>query len=306
MTALHTKPVIMIDHVKKQFGKVNVLKDISLTIQKGEIHTLLGENGAGKTTLIKMMTTLLRPDSGEITIADFSVTKHPNDVRRLISLNAQEATVDMFFSGYENMRLIARLRGVKDEKSEIQQLAERLGLTEFINRRVAEYSGGMRRRLDIAMSLIGDPEILFLDEPTTGVDPKSRLEIWRIIREISAAGKTIFLTTQYLDEADRLSDHISFLHKGEIVLTGTPAELKKNAGKKVEITVAAAQQDQALLLLKQAEIPFETQAVSIVINEADQLQVLALFVQQELSILALKAEEVSLETIFLTITKEKR
>ncbi|KAF1301718.1 MULTISPECIES: ABC transporter ATP-binding protein [Enterococcus] len=306
MNTFQTKPVITIDHAKKQFGNVSVLKDISMTIQKGEIYTLLGENGAGKTTLIKMMTTLLQPDSGEITIAGLSVTKQPNEVRELISLNSQEATVDMFFSGYENLRLIAQLRGVKNEKAEIRQLAKRLGLEEFIDRRVADYSGGMRRRLDIAMSLVGDPEILFLDEPTTGVDPKNRLEIWRIIREISDAGKTIFLTTQYLDEADRLSDHISFLHKGEIVLTGTPAELKKNTNKKVEITVEAAQQSQAVSLLTQAGISFEAQATGVTIEESDQLQVLALFVEHQITITALKAEEVSLETIFLTITKEKK
>ncbi|NBK08194.1 ABC transporter ATP-binding protein [Enterococcus asini] len=296
--------MITIDHAKKQFGKVSVLKDISMTIQKGEIYTLLGENGAGKTTLIKMMTTLLQPDSGEITIAGRSVTKQPNEVRELISLNSQEATVDMFFSGYENLRLIARLRGVKNEKAEIQQLAKRLGLEEFIDRRVAEYSGGMRRRLDIAMSLVGDPEILFLDEPTTGVDPKNRLEIWRIIREISDAGKTIFLTTQYLDEADRLSDHISFLHKGEIVLTGTPEELKKNTNKKVKITLETEQHEQGKALLTQAGISFEDNE-GLIINDEDQQQTLELFVANQLTIVALIAEEVSLETIFLMITKEQ-
>ncbi|MBM7710748.1 ABC transporter ATP-binding protein [Enterococcus xiangfangensis] len=304
MNTFQTKPMITIDHAKKQFGKVSVLKDISMTIQKGEIYTLLGENGAGKTTLIKMMTTLLQPDSGEITIAGRSVTKQPNEVRELISLNSQEATVDMFFSGYENLRLIARLRGVKNEKAEIQQLAKRLGLEEFIDRRVAEYSGGMRRRLDIAMSLVGDPEILFLDEPTTGVDPKNRLEIWRIIREISDAGKTIFLTTQYLDEADRLSDHISFLHKGEIVLTGTPEELKKNTNKKVKITLETEQHEQGKALLTQAGISFEDNE-GLIINDEDQQQTLELFVANQLTIVALIAEEVSLETIFLMITKEQ-
>lgn len=304
MNTFQTKPMITIDHAKKQFGKVSVLKDISMTIQKGEIYTLLGENGAGKTTLIKMMTTLLQPDSGEITIAGRSVIKQPNEVRELISLNSQEATVDMFFSGYENLRLIARLRGVKNEKAEIQQLAKRLGLEEFIDRRVAEYSGGMRRRLDIAMSLVGDPEILFLDEPTTGVDPKNRLEIWRIIREISDAGKTIFLTTQYLDEADRLSDHISFLHKGEIVLTGTPAELKKNTNKKVKVTLETEQHEQGKALLAQAGISFED-TEGLIIDDEDQQQTLELFVANQLTIVALKAEEVSLETIFLMITKEQ-
>ncbi|MGX7205017.1 ABC transporter ATP-binding protein [Enterococcus pingfangensis] len=304
MNTFQTKPMITIDHAKKQFGKVSVLKDISMTIQKGEIYTLLGENGAGKTTLIKMMTTLLQPDSGEITIAGRSVIKQPNEVRELISLNSQEATVDMFFSGYENLRLIARLRGVKNEKAEIQQLAKRLGLEEFIDRRVAEYSGGMRRRLDIAMSLVGDPEILFLDEPTTGVDSKNRLEIWRIIREISDAGKTIFLTTQYLDEADRLSDHISFLHKGEIVLTGTPAELKKNTNKKVKVTLETEQHEQGKALLAQAGISFED-TEGLIIDDEDQQQTLELFVANQLTIVALKAEEVSLETIFLMITKEQ-
>lgn len=275
-----------------------------MSVQKGEIYTLLGENGAGKTTLIKMMTTLLQQDSGEILIAGLSVKDQPDKVRELISLNAQETTVDMFFSGYENLQLIARLRGVKDVKAEIEQLTQRLGLKEFIDRRVAEYSGGMRRRLDIAMSLVGDPEIVFLDEPTTGVDPKNRLEIWRIIREIRDSGKTIFLTTQYLDEADRLSDHISFLHQGEIVLTGTPAELKKNTSKEIKITLETAQQEQGKALLEEAGIQF-TDEEGLIISEADQQQALELFVAHELTILALKAEEISLETTFLMITKEQ-
>ena len=304
MNILSSQPIITIKHAKKQFDQVSVLKDISMSAQKGEIYTLLGENGAGKTTLIKMMTTLLQQDSGEILIAGLSVKDQPDKVRELISLNAQETTVDMFFSSYENLQLIARLRGVKDVKAEIEQLTQRLGLKEFIDRRVAEYSGGMRRRLDIAMSLVGDPEIVFLDEPTTGVDPKNRLEIWRIIREIRDSGKTIFLTTQYLDEADRLSNHISFLHQGEIVLTGTPAELKKNTSKEIKITLETAQQEQGKALLEEAGIQF-TDEEGLIISEADQQQALELFVAHELTILALKAEEISLETTFLMITKEQ-
>lgn len=305
MKTIQSQPIITIEHVKKQFGDVKVLKDISMSVEKGAIYTLLGENGAGKTTLIKMMTTLLLPDSGTITIKGLSVQKQPNDVRELISLNSQEATVDMFFTGYENLRLIARLRNVKNEKTAIAQLAKRLGLEEFINRRVAEYSGGMRRRLDIAMSLVGDPEIIFLDEPTTGVDPKNRLEIWRIIQELREEGKTIFLTTQYLDEADRLSDRIYFLHHGEIVLEGTPAELKKNTNQKIEITIEPSQQELANELLNQLAVEYQVKDTAYTVNEANQQAVLKLLVDNHITITALKAEEVSLETIFLTITKEQ-
>lgn len=305
MKTIQSQPIITIEHVKKQFGDVKVLKDISMSVEKGAIYTLLGENGAGKTTLIKMMTTLLLPDSGTVTIKGLSVQKQPNDVRELISLNSQEATVDMFFTGYENLRLIARLRNVKNEKTAIAQLAKRLGLEEFINRRVAEYSGGMRRRLDIAMSLVGDPEIIFLDEPTTGVDPKNRLEIWRIIQELREEGKTIFLTTQYLDEADRLSDRIYFLHHGEIVLEGTPAELKKNTNQKIEITIEPSQQELANELLNQLAIEYQVKDTAYTVNEADRQAVLKLLVDNHIAITALKAEEVSLETIFLTITKEQ-
>ena len=155
--------------------------------------------------------------------------KKGNAIRQQISLNAQEATVDGEFTGYQNLKLIAALRGVKDVKNEIDRVAKRLDLTEFLNRKVMTYSGGMRRRLDLAISLIGNPQIIFLDEPTTGVDPKNRLALWEMIDEMRKAGKTVFLTTQMLEEADRLSDHIAFINNGEIVRYGTPKEMKQLA-----------------------------------------------------------------------------
>ncbi|MBV4425497.1 ABC transporter ATP-binding protein [Clostridium tyrobutyricum] len=293
---------ITIQNLKKSYKDNEVLKDISLSVKRGEVFTLLGENGSGKTTLINILCTLLRPSSGKVMIMNESVDKNQEKIRKLISLNSQSNTLDEEFSGYENLKLIAELRGIDNVKSEVNKLSKRLNLTPFLNRKVASYSGGMKRRLDIAMSLIGDASIIFLDEPTTGVDPKNRLEIWNIINEIRDSGKTIFLTTQYLEEADLLSDHIGFINDGKIVLYGTPDEIKKNAEEKYIIQVPEKEVAAAQCLLKNENIKFEKNDMGFEINEQLAQKSLKVLIENRITIESFKLMEMNLETIFLNVT----
>lgn len=293
---------ITIQHLKKSYKDNEVLKDISLSVKCGEVFTLLGENGSGKTTLINILCTLLRPSSGKVMIMNEPLDKNQEKIRKLISLNSQSNTLDEEFSGYENLKLIAELRGIDNVKSEVNKLSKRLNLTPFLNRKVASYSGGMKRRLDIAMSLIGDASIIFLDEPTTGVDPKNRLEIWNIINEIRDSGKTIFLTTQYLEEADLLSDHIGFINDGKIVLYGTPDEIKKNAEEKYIIQVLEKEVAAAQCLLKNENIKFEKNDMGFEINEQLAQKSLKVLIENRITIESFKLMEMNLETIFLNVT----
>jgi ABC-2 type transport system ATP-binding protein len=211
----------------KSFGKLVVLDNIDLDVDGGTIFALLGPNGAGKTTLIKILTTLLKHEGGTAIVNGFDVASKPDYVRQSFSLTGQFAAVDEILSGQENLVMIAKLRHLKQPRQVADDLLKRFGLTEAANRRVSTYSGGMRRRLDLAMSLVGKPPILFLDEPTTGLDPEARLEVWKAVKELADSGITVFLTTQYLDEAERLADHIAILHEGKIIASGTLMELKK-------------------------------------------------------------------------------
>jgi ABC-2 type transport system ATP-binding protein len=211
----------------KSFGKLVVLDNIDLDVAAGTIFALLGPNGAGKTTLIKVLTTLLKQEGGTAIVNGFDVASKPEHVRQSFSLTGQFAAVDEILSGHENLLMIAKLRHLKQPRQVADELLTRFGLTEAANRRVSTYSGGMRRRLDLAMSLVGTPPILFLDEPTTGLDPEGRLEVWKAVKELADGGITVFLTTQYLDEAERLADHIAILHEGKIIASGTLLELKK-------------------------------------------------------------------------------
>lgn len=219
--------IIKVKNLKKTFGKVEVLKGVDFTVEQGKIFALLGSNGAGKTTTIKILSTLLSPDSGTATICDLDVQKQVQKVKSVISLTGQFAAVDEILTGRENLLLIAKLRNIDVPRKMTEDLLMRFGLTEAADRRVATYSGGMRRRLDISMSLIGNPKVVFLDEPTTGLDPEARIEVWKEIKALSKNGTTIFLTTQYLDEAEQLADDIAILHEGKIIAKGTLAELKK-------------------------------------------------------------------------------
>jgi ABC-2 type transport system ATP-binding protein len=213
--------------IRKSFGEHTVLDDVDLEVAEGTIFALLGPNGAGKTTAVKILSTLLKADAGTATVAGFDVATHPAKVRESISLTGQFAAVDEILTGRENLILMARLRRLKDAGQIADDLLARFQLTDAANRRVATYSGGMRRRLDIAMSLIGHPPVIFLDEPTTGLDPQARIEVWNSVKELARQGTTVLLTTQYLEEAEQLADRIAILQEGRIIANGTLAELKQ-------------------------------------------------------------------------------
>jgi ABC-2 type transport system ATP-binding protein len=214
--------------VRKSFGEHLVLDDVDLTVTDGTIFALLGPNGAGKTTMVRILTTLIRADAGDIRVGGHGVAAEPDAVRALIGVTGQFSAVDNYLTGEENLRLMADLRhlGRDAGRARIAELLKRFDLTDAARKPLSAYSGGMRRRLDLAMTLVGNPTVIFLDEPTTGLDPRSRRTMWQIIRELATDGVTIFLTTQYLEEADQLADRIAVLDHGRVVAEGTPAELK--------------------------------------------------------------------------------
>lgn len=218
---------IQVKGLQKSYKKLHVLKGVDFEVEKGSIFALLGSNGAGKTTIVKILATLLKHDGGTAAVNGFDVALKPGNVRQSISLTGQFAAVDEILTGRENLTMIAKLRHLKNPREVADNLLDRFGLTDAAKRRVSAYSGGMQRRLDLAMSLVGKPQIIFLDEPTTGLDPEGRIEVWKMIKELADVGTTVFLTTQYLEEAEQLADRIAILHEGRIIASGTLAELKK-------------------------------------------------------------------------------
>ena len=223
---LHT-PAIRVQGLGKSFKDLHVLRGVDLEIARGSILALLGSNGSGKTTTVKILSTLLKADAGTVTVNGYDVATQGAQVRESISLTGQFAAVDEILTGRENLVLVARLRHQPDPGRIADDLLTRFSLTDAGARKAATYSGGMRRRLDIAMSLIGNPPVIFLDEPTTGLDPQARLEVWDTIRGLAVRGTTVLLSTQYLDEAEQLADRIAILHEGSIIVNGTLAELKQ-------------------------------------------------------------------------------
>jgi ABC-2 type transport system ATP-binding protein len=221
------RPAIQVLGLEKSYQELRVLRGVDFEVARGSIFALLGSNGAGKTTVVKILSTLLAADTGTARVNGFDVATQAADVRESISLTGQFAAVDEILTGRENLILVARLRHLEDPGAIADDLLQRFALTEAGARRAATYSGGMRRRLDIAMSLIGDPPVIFLDEPTAGLDPEARLEVWHAVKELAAGGTTVLLTTQYLDEAEQLADSIAILHQGRIIVHGTLAELKQ-------------------------------------------------------------------------------
>ncbi|MEU1754960.1 ATP-binding cassette domain-containing protein [Micromonospora matsumotoense] len=220
-------PAIQVRGLEKSYRELHVLRGVDFDVTPGSIFALLGANGAGKTTVVRILATLLKPDGGTARVHGLDVVTRAAKVRESISLTGQFAAVDEILTGRENLVLVARLRHLSDPGRVADDLLGRFALADAAGRRVSTYSGGMRRRLDIAMSLIGDPPVIFLDEPTTGLDPQARLEVWQAVRELARQGTTVLLTTQYLDEAEQLADRIAVLHHGRIIADGTLAELRQ-------------------------------------------------------------------------------
>ncbi|NLD98007.1 MAG: ATP-binding cassette domain-containing protein [Synergistaceae bacterium] len=219
-------PAIHVRGLEKSYKQLRVLRGVDFDVARGSIFALLGSNGAGKTTVVKILSTLLKADAGTASVGGFDVATQGPGVRESISLTGQFAAVDEILSGRENLVLVARLRRLKGPGALADDLLERFALADAASRKVSTYSGGMRRRLDIAMSLVGNPPVIFLDEPTSGLDPQARIEVWQAVRELVGRGATVLLTTQYLEEAEHLADRIAILHEGRIIVNGTLAELK--------------------------------------------------------------------------------
>jgi ABC-2 type transport system ATP-binding protein len=235
-------PAIQVRGLRKSYGDLQVLRGVDLDVAPGSIVALLGSNGAGKTTLVRILSTLIRADAGTASVGGFDVATHAPQVRESVSLTGQFAAVDEILTGRENLVLVARLRHVADDPRHVaDRLLERFGLTEAAGRAVSTYSGGMRRRLDLAAALVAKPPVLFLDEPTTGLDPRSRLDLWATIEGLVADGATVLLTTQYLDEADRLADRIAVIDQGKVIAQGTSDELKDRVGgERLEVRLVEA------------------------------------------------------------------
>jgi ABC-2 type transport system ATP-binding protein len=262
MTSNPASPAVTARGVRKSYGEHRVLDDVDLTVAQGTIYALLGPNGAGKTTMVRILSTLIRADAGDIRVAGYDVASEADGVRGLIGVTGQFSAVDNLLTGAENLRLMADLRhlGRRAGSRRVTELLEQFDLADAAGKLLSTYSGGMRRRLDLAMTLVGNPRLIFLDEPTTGLDPRSRRTMWQIIGELAADGVTIFLTTQYLDEADQLADRITVLDRGRIVADGTPAELKRRIpGGRIELRFADPEALSQAAVLLRAERPDQEQ-----------------------------------------------
>ena len=260
--------------ITKTFGKTQVLKGIDLTVPEGTVLALLGPNGAGKTTTVRILTTLLKPDGGTVTVAGYNALREPDKVRGRIGVAGQSVTMDGYLTGLQNLLMIGRLYrfSKKDAKRRGQELIEQFGLTDAANRPVQTYSGGMRRRLDLAASLIAAPPLLFLDEPTTGLDPESRNTAWEVMRSLARGGTTLLLTTQYIEEADQLADMATIIDHGRIITSATPAELKDElGGERLDITLADPTAIAAIPELRDKALPVEVRkgTLSFAITKGD-------------------------------------
>lgn len=309
-----SKYVIEVKNLVKSYGKVKVLKGINLKVERGSMLALLGPNGAGKTTTVRILSTLLSFDGGIATVEGFDVVEDASQVRGMIGLTGQSATVDELLTGRENLVMIGRLyRLIPDSaKARAQELLEEFDLVEAAERPAKTYSGGMRRRLDLAVSLIAVPPVIFLDEPTTGLDPRSRLAMWDIIKKLMSAGTTILLTTQYLEEADQLADRIVVIDEGEVIAEGTPSELKSKVGNdRLEITLEDnAALNKAVKVLGGAVIDTNDKEYSttIVIKDTstDVRQALDKLAQANLRVKSMDIHKPTLDDAFLSLTGKQK
>lgn len=296
----------------KTFGETRAVDGIDLSVPSGVVYALLGPNGAGKTTTIRLLATLLRPDAGEARVFGHDVVREADTVRSQIALTGQFASVDADLTGTENLVLLARLLGFsrRDAKARAKELLEALDLTDAAGRQARRYSGGMRRRLDIAASLIVAPDLLFLDEPTTGLDPRSRNQVWQLVRELVAGGTTVLLTTQYLDEADQLADRVAVIDRGTVVAEGTPGELKASVGQarlRVRLREPDRRPDAARLLSGLLDAEFELDrdeaAVSARISRPEQVPAaLARLTEAGIQPATFEFGQPSLDEVFLALT----
>jgi ABC-2 type transport system ATP-binding protein len=306
-----TRPAIEADNLVKHFGDTVAVDGVSFAVPQGTVLGLLGPNGAGKTTTVRMMTTLTTPTSGTARVAGFDVRANPRDVRARIGLTGQAATVDELLTGRENLRLIGSLYGLSsaDVKRRSDELLERFSLTDAAGRIAKGYSGGMRRRLDLAVSLIAHPPVLFLDEPTTGLDPRSRVELWEVLRGLVSEGTTLLLTTQYLEEADHLADDIVVIDHGTVIAQGTPLQLKDAAGKaSIVVTVSRADdlaEAERLIRTSASEVHVDTASRQFTVAAnglADMTRIAAVFADSAIELDDLGLKRPSLDDVFLHLT----
>lgn len=303
--------IISIQNLKKSFKNISVLQNINLNIKRGTVFALLGSNGAGKTTIVNILSTLMSYDEGNITICGYDLRKQEKEICKCISLTGQYAAVDELLSGRENLRMMATLCHLKSRDHKVEELISYFQLDDAAQRLVKTYSGGMRRRLDIAMSLLSDPAIIFLDEPTTGLDPQNRIAMWEIVKSLVKKGTTVFLTTQYLEEAEQLADHIAILDGGVIVAQGTTEELKKQLPQGiVEITFQdAAHMAAAKLLYRDYHIQEQQECMTISIETDGSIQemsdILNKLLKEQLVVSGFKQKLPTLEDVFLNLIQNK-
>jgi len=304
---------IEVNHLTKRFGKKIAVDDVSFNVKQGEVFGLLGPNGAGKTTTLRMMTTLLKANQGSVQIFGHDTVKEGRVARSMFGLTGQYASVDEDISARENLLIFSRLNGLSRaaSKQRATELLQEFSLVESADKALKDFSGGMRRRLDLAVSLITRPALIFLDEPTTGLDPRTRTQMWATIRDLVAQGSTIVLTTQYLDEADQLADRIAVIDHGQLVKIGTPAELKQQVGgTTLNFTVDQTGQVAAAVKLVAAQLKATVkrtgQQLSVTLNQVSQLTpILTALQQAKIAISHLTVQEPSLDDVFMDLTVGK-